>query len=339
MLIAAKLFQVLSDSVLENQISIMKNLNVTNLYVRSEQILKEKTPQILNNSKIKLWLIAPIFYNDENLNLCPTPKWAICDDGKIAHEKSLTGNWLKMVCPSDIQYLNYRIKYLRNVLSLCNFTGISLDFMRYFVFWEGVFENTSTKNLRNSCFCNDCINRFKKLFHISEIHGNTTKNKADFIKENFLDKWTKFKCMTINETVEKIVSDLRKTNLYLKVNLHAVPWAKNDFDGSIKSIVGQDFSLLSDKLQQLSPMTYSKMLIRNGQWINDLIKKLYGECGEQIDIIPAIQCKSVYGEKFRDTDFEDIIKNAVKPPSKGVSIWPFEDLSSERIAIIKRVLK
>ena len=339
MIIAAKLFKVLPDNSLKNQTIIMKDLKVNQLYVRPEQVLKSGSPKILNDANIDLWLIAPIFYNDENEDLSPAPRWAICYDGEVAQEKSKNGAWLKTVCPNDTQYLDYRISYLENALSLCKFKGISLDFIRYFVFWEGVFEDTQSKTLRNSCFCDVCTNKFKEYSQVTEIQGDNIKEKAKFITKNYFAEWTSFKCAVINESVEKIISRLRLVNPSMEVNLHALPWTKSDFDGAVKSIAGQDFALLSSKLTQLTPMTYSKMLKRNGQWINDLVKSLHNECGKKVSVIPAIQCKSVYGESFDDGDFEEILQNAVKSPSAGVAIWPFEDLSDERIKIIKRVLK
>ncbi|MDR0304592.1 MAG: hypothetical protein LBH98_07510 [Chitinispirillales bacterium] len=339
MIIAAKLFKVLSNNALENQIVIMKNLKINQLYVRPEQALKSGSPEILDEANIDLWLIAPIFYNDENQDISPTPRWAVCDNGEIAQEKSENGNWLKMVCPNDTNYLDYRISYLEDVLSMCKFKGISLDFIRYFVFWEEVFEDTPSETLHNSCFCDACINCFKEYLQLPAIQGDNIKDKTDFIIKNYFDEWTDFKCAVISENVEKIISRLRQKNPFLEVNLHAVPWTKSDFNGSIRSIVGQDFSILSNKLTLLTPMVYSKMLRRNGQWINDLVKSLHEECNGKVKVIPAIQCKSVYGESFNDGDFEDILKNAVKSPSSGVSIWPFEDLTDEKIKIIEQALR
>ena len=338
MIIAAKLFKVLPDNLLKNQTIIMNDLKINQLYVRPEQVLKSGTPKILNDANIDLWLIAPIFYNDENNDLSPAPRWAVCSDGETAQEKSKNGAWLKTVCPNDTQYLDYRISYLENAISLCKFKGVSLDFIRYFVFWESVFENTSSETLRNSCFCDVCVNKFKEYLQVPEIQGDNIKGKAELITKNYFTEWTNFKCAVIDGSVEKIISRLRLVNPSIEVNLHAIPWTKSDFDGAVRSIAGQDFSLLSSKITQLTPMTYSKMLKRNGQWINDLVKSLDNECGKKISVIPAIQCESVYGESFCDDDFEEILQNAVKSPSAGVAIWPFEDLSAERIKIIKRVL-
>ncbi len=224
--------------------------------------------------------VAPIFFNDENGNLTnPVPKWAVCDDGETAQEKSNSGNWLKMVCPQDSEYVDYRISCLKDALRKCHFTGVSLDFIRYFVFWESVFEDTDPKKLRNSCFCENCIHTFKVFADISEIKGDTTAEIAGYITQHHAEKWAEYKCAVIDGAAKRILADLRTEFPSLKANIHAVPWKKDDFGGAIKSIPGQDFSLLSQQADQIAPMTYSKMLRRNGQWINDAVSDMYNETG------------------------------------------------------------
>ena len=323
-MIAAKLFKKLDADKLQENINSMKDVGVKQLYIFPEQVYKTGAAEILDKSRIELWLIAPIFYNDENATLKnPEPKWAICDDGEIAQEKSKNGNWLKMVCPNDEEYLNYRIEYLKKALRQCEFTGVSLDFIRYFVFWESVFENTDPKTLRNSCFCDVCIKKYEEFAQTNEITE---------------DKWTEFKCNTINEKVKKILTDLRLEFPDLKANLHAIPWLKDDFDGAIKKIAGQDFSLLAKQLDQISPMVYSKMLNHDGAWINKVVSGIYNEISDKnVKILPAVQIQKVYNGEVSITDFEDILKNSVKSPSAGVMIWQWEDLKDEQIKKIKEL--
>lgn len=335
-MIAAKLFDLgksLNADSLQKEIKIMQKANVKQLFVLPRHVEVDGAAKILDNSGIDLWLIAQIFYNDDIKG-----KSAICDDGKIAKGTG-NGSWLTMVCPNDDEYLENIIQYLKSSLSKCNFTGISLDFIRYFVFWEGVFENTDPNSLRNSCFCDICVSKFKKFAELTEIQGDNIVDIANNIKKNHLEEWTEFKCKTIDEKIEKILTDLRADFPNLKANMHAVPWKKNDFDGAVKKIAGQDFSLLSRRLDQISPMTYSKMLGRNGQWITDVVSGISGEISnENIKVFPAVQIQSVYGENFNETtDFKDIVKNAVKSPSTGVMIWQWEDLTEKQIEIINEL--
>ena len=345
-LVVAKLFNKLEASVLQEKVDIAKRLGVIDQFlIFPEQVQRAGAPEILNNSGIDLWLIAPIFYNDENafdsanelkLPSGRSPNKAICNDGKVAHEYSNEGSWLTMVCPNDFEYLTHRIEYIKAALRKCHFTGVSLDFMRYFVYWEGTRPHTAPNTLRDACFCDACIADFAAANSIS-IRGHNTVEKAGFINDSYPVQWTTYKCEKIDKTVEYILNELREEFPYLKSNIHAVPWSNDDFDGAIKSIAGQDFALLSKRIDQLTPMTYNRMLERPAQWINDITTDIVGAVNGSVPVIPTIQ--GATDNNVTDSVFEDALINAIKPPSAGVVIWQFERLTEERIKIIKRILK
>ena len=342
MIVAAKLFNKLDADALQERVEIAQRLGVVNqLLIFPEQVHRDGAPEVLNNSGIDLWLIAPVFYNDENaynsaneliLPSGRSPNWAICDDGKVAHDE----DWLTMVCPNDLEYLEYRIEYIKAAMRKCNFTGVSLDFMRYFVFWEKTRPHTDTKTLRNACFCDACIDDFAATENIS-IAGNNTIEKANFIKDRYFRQWTAYKCKKIDKTVEYILAGLREEFPDLKSNIHAVPWSNEEFNGAIKSIAGQDFALLSKRLDQISTMTYNRMLERPAQWINDIVSDFADVVNGRVPVVPTIE--GATNNSVTDRDFEEALINAIKPPSAGVVIWQFERLTEERIKIIEKVLK
>ena len=346
MIVVAKLFNKLDANVLQEKVEIAQRLGVVNQFlIFPEQVHRVGAAEVLNNSGIELWLIAPIFYNDENaynsanelkLTSGHSPNWAICNDGKVAHEDMNEGSWLTMVCPNDSVYLNHRIEYIKAALKKCHFTGVSLDFMRYFVFWEGRRPHTDPKTLRDACFCDACIADFATANSIT-IEGNNTVEKAEFIKNRYSGQWTTYKCTKIDKTIEYILKELRKEFPDLKSNLHAVPWSNEDYDGAIKSIAGQNFALLSKRFDQITPMTYNRMLERPAQWINDVTSGIVSEVNDKVPVIPTIQ--GATDDNVTDHDFEDALINAIKPPSAGVVIWQFERLTEERIMIIERILK
>ena len=342
MIVAAKLFNKLDADALQEKVEIAQRLGVVNQFlIFPEQVHRDGAAEVLNNSGIDLWLIAPIFYNDENayssanelkLTSGRSPNWAICDDGKVAHDE----DWLTMVCPNDFEYLEHRIEYIKAAMRKCHFTGVSLDFMRHFVYWEETRPHTDPKTLRNACFCDVCIDDFAAKESIS-ITGNNTVEKANFIKDRYFKQWTAYKCAKIHETVEYILAELRVEFPDLKSNIHAVPWSNEDYDGAIRSIAGQDFSLLSKRLDQISIMTYNRMLERPAQWINNITYDVVSVVNSRVPVVPTIE--GATSANVTDSDFKDALINAVKPPSAGVVIWQFERLTEERIKIIERVLK
>jgi hypothetical protein len=347
-IVAAKFFNRIDADELLYRVEVAKKIGVNQILVFSDQVLKPKAASILTNSGIDLWLIAPIFYHDDNqgdslsaqiqlAELGRIPHWAICNDGQIAQQ---AGSWLKMVCPNDKEYLDYRIESFKPALRSCNFTGISLDFIRYFTWWEHTRPDTNPQSFRNSCFCSVCVNDFLNEFNNINKNINEYLEKpkatieiASFIMENYICEWTDYKCKKIDKSIKYILAILRKEFPELKSNIHAVPYISTIYNNAIKSILGQDFSLLSERVDYISPMTYNLMMERQALWINDVTCDVVKEINSRVPVIPTIECE------VKNDIFEESLINALKPPSSGVALWQFECLTEAQIGIINRILK
>ena len=338
-IVTAKMFRQMNVEEMQVTVDNAKKLGVVNqIQLLARQVFVEGIPEILTNSGIDLWLIATIFYHDDNGGaivsgaLGRPPRWAICNDGEIAQQQ---GSWLRMVCPNDHEYLDYRIEYIKDALRRCHFTGVSLDFIRHFVFWERVYEGTDPNTLRNACFCDACLADFTQRYNVT-ITGNTTVEKASFILGNttHANNWTNYKCATIDRVIEKILADLRTEFPHLKANIHGVPWGQNDFDGAIRKIAGQDFALLSQRVDQISLMTYNRTLQRPPQWLNDVTADVVNTVNGKVAVCPTLQ-----GSGGTDEEFEAELISAIKAPTSGVVIWQFDNRFTEaRLEIMKRVL-
>ena len=371
-IIVAKFFDRLDAGPFQEKVAIAQSLGVNQLLMFPDQVMRDGVANILSNSGIDLWLIAPFFYNDDNRSAAQIadfgrePYWAICDDGELAWEVNSpnthpSGSWLRIVCPNDQEYIDYRIGSLKPALKAARFTGISLDFMRQFVYWEGTYSFTKPNSLRNACFCDVCLNKFVDIYghttakpsskpsadritnsaannnlldrFIALIEGGNTVEIADFVKTNLFRQWTNYKCATIDENVRYILAELRKEFPYLKSNIHAVPFTSNSFNGAIRSIAGQDFALLSKQLDQISPMTYDRLCLRPAHWINEITADIFNVVGGRVPVVPTIE-----GRGDTDNDYEASLISALQPPSAGVVIWRFESLTEERINITERIL-
>jgi len=358
--VVAKLFNRLDASDLQYRVEVAQRLGANQFLIFPDQVLREGAAEVLTNSGIDLWLIAPIFYHDDNQGTAEPsliqlaefgrePKWAICDNGLEAWHTNQpgSGGWLRMVCPNDCEYLDYRINYFKPALRASRFTGISLDFIRYFTFWEQNHTNaqyTNPDGLRNSCFCAVCVNEFantlsgadKTALEAIISGGASTVEIAAFIKANKISQWAAYKCGKIDKTVEYILAELRKEFPYLQSNIHAVPFTDTEWDGAIKTIIGQDFALLADRVDFISPMTYNIMCRRPPQWINDITTDIVNVINGRIPVVPTIQ--GTTSASFTDSDFEEALISALKPPSSGVVLWQFERLTESRIEIADRIL-
>src|SRR6185436_5944345 len=105
---------------------------------------------------IAIQLIAPVFYDPEALAKDPGLS-AVTADGKPAHD-----DWVQLVCPSRPEYRARRVQQIADAVRRVRPEGLSLDFLRHFVFWEKVGPATLHGDIPNACFCSYCVAGFSR---------------------------------------------------------------------------------------------------------------------------------------------------------------------------------
>lgn len=294
----------------------------------------------ISKTDIKTWVIIQTFLNIENIDSL----YAIKSDGTKAIGEG-KGRWLRMICPNggpdyseNSNYLKSLTEKIVNYIHKYNPYGINLDFIRYFVFWEGVHENSSPEKLPQTCFCNRCINLFfSKLNTKLPNNLNGTPEIASYILNNYKDEWTNFKVDTITQVVKSITESAKAVKPDIRFNIHGVPWKLGEFGNAIHSIAGQDYKALSKYIDGISPMCYTGMLKRKAEWINEITKDIHNQAS--IDILPAFQGVAMYdSESISNKDFKELIQECLKAPSSGVAFWPWEQISDEHKRIIGKII-
>jgi hypothetical protein len=108
-----------------------------------------------------------------------------------------------------------------------------------------------------------------------------------------------------------------------------VPWRRDDFNGSIRSIAGQAVEQLAPMLDFVSPMCYSQMVRRPPEWVNDVVIDMDSLAPGKV--LPAVQVSRAYlQEPFSVEDFQRSLHSALEKPSRGVIFWSWETLEKNR---------
>lgn len=246
---------------------------------------------------IKVFPIFQTFFNDNETVTASNS--ALDKNGNQVSEE-----WLTFICPNEEIYKSKRLNEIKSLVKDIQPDGISLDFFRYFVYWE----SNSSNSLTQSCFCSRCLNKFSDQYGISASPNE--------IINNYLDEWTEFKCNTIIDYAKKIHDVITEIKPDIMMNLHMVPWRQNDFDGSIKTFAAQDICALSDIFDSFQPMTYSSLMGQNINWIYNVTSDAAATVNSSY-IIPCIQSTDANSENFNTIS---------QSPSSGYAIWPFEQL-------------
>lgn len=302
----------------------------------SEQLLSEREfRELARENHVSTFVIFPVFFNPEALADDPG-LYAIDQQGRIAKQE-----WVEFVCPSREAYRKKVVERARRMVTELDPEGISIDFIRHFVFWEKVYPGRNPATLPVTCFDSLCLDHFQAESGIilpETVASNP--EKASWILENHLQEWTRWRCGLVTAMVKEIADAAREVKPEILVNIHLVPWSGEDFNGALKRVAGQDLQALAGQTDFLSPMTYAHMVKREPPWIHSLVEEIYMQTGGEV--LPSIQVNRAYLETGLDlAEFEASLEEALKPPSRGVVFWSWEQLDEQprKKGVVAKVLK
>jgi uncharacterized lipoprotein YddW (UPF0748 family) len=298
-------------------------LGVNTVFVSPALASQGPFRELARKQGVSVFLILPLFYDPEELKKDPG-LYALTDRGEKAKD-----DWVEFVCPTRPEYLERRLAAIKTFIRALDPDGISLDFIRYFVFWEKVYPERTLDSIADTCFDRSCLDRFQRETGIKPPENlSEVADRARWIISEHRREWTDWKCEVISGVVRSIAETARAAKPDIMINIHTVPWRKNDFGGAIRIIAGQDLAALAAQADMISPMCYWHMLKRNPPWIHEMVEDAYSQGGGRV--IPSIQVGNAYlSEKLSVKEFGEAMKEALRPPSEGVVFWNWDALALE----------
>ena len=300
------------------------DLGINTVFTSVSLLSNPEFRKLARKNNITTFVIIPVFFDPEALREDPD-LYSITDRGTKAID-----DWVHFVCPSRKEFREQKIEEIKGVIRDIDPDGVSIDFIRHFVYWEKVYPGTDPDSLLNTCFDPSCISRFCQDAQITVPESLSLPVEiAAWIKKDHFEEWTEWKCDLITEMIREITKEARKLKPTIAINVHLVPWRKNDFNGAIRFVVGQDIPEIAKYTDYLSPMTYAHMVKQAPSWIHSVVKDASERTGGCV--IPSIQVKEAY---LKDTltlrEFKLSLEEALKPPSHGVVFWSWETLDQDQ---------
>lgn len=309
-------------------------LNFNAAFVGTTLYSRPEFRNLARKEGIDTFVIFPVFFDADQLAKRPG-LFSITQNGEKAKD-----DWVQFVCPTRREYLNEKIVEIQRLIREYDPDGISLDFIRYFVFWEMVHPGRTLDSLPNSCFDSSCLRVFQEAAGIKVPSGLVEpREKAQWILSNHFKEWTQWKCQWMAQVVESLAMEARKAKPTIKINIHTIPWRKADFGEAIRSIAGQDLSLIAPFTDYISPMCYFHMVRQTPDWVHSVTEDAASLAHKQV--IPSIQVQEDYvQDPLTPAAFRESLLEALKPPSHGVVFWSWEGLekSPGKKEIVKNIL-
>jgi uncharacterized lipoprotein YddW (UPF0748 family) len=204
-----------------------------------------------------------------------------------------------------------------------------------------VYPDRAEGSLPNTCFDEHCIRSFEKDTGIRIPAGlKRPQEIGGWIMTSHLESWTAWKCDLITGFVKDAADEVRRTKPSILINVHTVPWRREDFGNAVQVVAGQNFADISKYCDFLSPMTYAHMVKREPSWVHSVVEDLAGQAA--CPILPSIQVGKAYLEsELTVEEFAESLREALRPPSRGVVFWSWDALEKEpsKKAIIQNLLK
>ena len=301
-----------------------KRLGIDTAFVSTKLAESDTFIPAARRAGIRTFVITPVFFNPEYLAAHPDA-WAITGRGEKAKN-----DWVEFVCPSDEAYRQERARYVLSLLEKRRPDGLSIDFIRHFVFWEMVRPDGRIDPLDTTCFCARCVGRFEREtgLELPAVAKASPRAAADWLLAHEPEKWTRWRAGLITSWVEGVAREARRIAPGVKINLHLVPWGESDYENGPMRVVGQDVPALARLADYVSPMCYAHMLYRDPAWVGRVTRDLAARV--TVPVLPSIEVKESYRkEPLTKEFFAAALDEALAPPSAGVVFWSWPPLSED----------
>jgi hypothetical protein len=322
-------------------VEFAKSLGLNTLFVGDELAASLPFREQCRAAGLKYFLIIRTFNDPEAAKADPTLV-SIDREGRAARRADDV-----MICPSRADFRRAKLERIRAAIERLRPDGVTLDYFRFFIYWEGVDPRTGPVDFPAFCFDRSCLRDFLtsaglKLRHLTVADSlDANRELIDEIWGGHREAWYGWRVRRIAENAQQFAGFIRQEFPRLPIVLHAVPWTRDEFDGAREKIVGQDVRLLAPFFDYVSPMAYSALTRRGPGWVGKLDRELLTEV-PAAKLLPSIEV-GPDGPQFPPmppAHYESDLKAALKQPA-GVVLYHLELLlgDSEKHAITKRTVK
>jgi len=245
----------------------------------------------------------------------------LADDATVPGELSLgadgeplVDDWVRFACPSKPGPRRRVADRIRAHAALRP-DGMSLDFLRFWQFWETVRPGADPATLRSGCHCPDC---------------ERERSGGD------VEAW---RCGVVTDAAASLSSLVRDLLPGARLGIHTVPWLADEYGGAVTRLLGQDIAALAPFADYLTPMGYHHMTGRDTEWVGRVARDQAKRTG--LPVVPCVQTAPAYVARNLDVpEFGEALVSALASGTGGIAVYRHEDLAADpaKAEVVKSIL-
>ena len=282
-----------------------------------KSLLLRKTPEFCLN--------FPVYYDESYLAEHPQDYARTRDGGRGQHL------WLHVACPTTPGFLERKVKELQTLLREFRPQAVSFDFIRFFVFWEGVRPDADPLAINDGCYCPRCLRQFSKDCGIAL----PVSQPEQTLKQAHLREWGAWKCAVISKALRTLVEAAHEVSPGLPTMAKMVPWRQHDFQDAAAHVAGQDAAQFKEMVEYIVPMTFSHLLYRDAAWKASVLNEFRQRTGQAM--LSYVQVEKLYrDEEIAPADFFEDVRTSRRETPEGMILFNYEQLQGhpERIRLL-----
>jgi len=313
---------VKSYKIVEDFVHALSYCNINSVFMEAEEY-SLKLIKSLHNHGIQFFASFSVFANSTILQKHPE----LAPINAAGKEMEAIEGYVGL-CPTNKSYRMKKLEDLSKLVERYGMDGVWLDFIRYPTKWE-----EPKPILRQYCFCQSCLQKFSEDTGIL-LPGEGTRDKAEFILSKHTEAWVNWKCEVIEDFVAQTKKRIAEVKLGIPLGAFTVPWKKDDLGGAIKSIVGQDFKLLSKWVDIFSPMTYHRLCEKSVEWVGEITEHM-------VELTNSRVWTTIQSYNVPTREFKGVLDQVVKSGSSGVVVFHWNGVKQdrERMEILRNFFK
>lgn len=285
-ILGAKVYRAVRDP--KELVEFAKSLGLNTLFAGDELATSLPFREQCRRGGLKYFLIIRTF-NDPEAAAHDPSLVSVDREGRPAQRLDDV-----MICPSRADFRRAKMQSIKTAIQRLKPDGVTLDYFRFFIYWEGIDPRTGPVGFPAFCFDQSCLDEFvrssgQRLRHLP-VRDSLPANREliDEIWGLHRDAWYGWRVRRIEENAREFAGFIRKEFPGLPIVLHAVPWTAEEFDGAREKIVGQDLRLLAPFFDYVSPMEYSALTRRGQGWVEKLNREMLTEV-PAAKLLPSIE--------------------------------------------------